>query len=46
MKETPLVDSIHSIEDFKRIDEQELDRLADEIRSFLVERVSDRKSVV
>ena len=40
MKETPLVDSIHSIEDFKRIDEQELDRLADEIRSFLVERVS------
>ena len=40
MKETPLLDSIHSIDDFKRIKEQQLPQLAEEIRSFLVERVS------
>lgn len=40
MAEPPLLDSIHSIEDFKRIDRKDLPRLAAEIRSFLVEKVS------
>ncbi len=40
MTKTPRLDSIHSIEDFKRIDEKELPKLAEEIRSFLVEKVS------
>lgn len=40
MTPTPLLDTIHTIEDFRRIDRSELAGLADEIRSFLVETVS------
>ena len=40
MAETPLVNSIHSIEDFKRIDPKQYPELAAQIRSFLVEKVS------
>ncbi len=40
MAETPLLDSIKSIEDFKRIDRSALSALAAEIRSFLVETVA------
>lgn len=40
MKETPLLDTINSIEDFRRIDRNKLPELAAEIRAFLVETVS------
>lgn len=41
MKRTPLLDSIRSPEDIKRIHENKLPELAEEIRSFLVEKVSN-----
>ena len=40
MKRTPLLDSIRSPQDLKRIDVDRLPELAEEIRSFLVEKVS------
>lgn len=40
MSETGLLDTINSIEDFKRIDEREYERLAREIRVFLVDCVA------
>ncbi|HWQ57950.1 MAG TPA: 1-deoxy-D-xylulose-5-phosphate synthase N-terminal domain-containing protein, partial [Clostridia bacterium] len=40
MTQTPLLDTIGSIEDFRRIDRNALGALAAEIRSFLVETVS------
>jgi len=40
MTETPLLDSIKGIEDFRRIDRSAFDALAGEIRSFLVETVA------
>lgn len=40
MTQTQLLDSINSIDDFRRIDRRELKELAQEIRSFLVENVS------
>lgn len=39
---TPLIDGIKSIEDFRRIPEEKLNELALEIREFLVEKVSRR----
>lgn len=41
MTQTPLLDTIGCIEDFRRIDKRELPRLAAEIRAFLVESVSE-----
>ncbi len=38
--DTPLIDGIKSIEDFRRIPQDRLNELAGEIRSFLVEKVS------
>ncbi len=40
MTHTPLLDSIHNIEDFRRIERRDLPRLAEEIRAFLVESVA------
>ena len=40
MSNHPVLDSVNSIEDLKKLPEEQLDRLAEEIRSFMVEHVA------
>ena len=40
MQETRLLDSIHTLEDYKRIPREQLEELAQEIRLYLVDTVS------